>query len=108
MVGGWDMSRLGDWSSIVGSRLHGRWMYTGVVVVCCESRCVVVGCGCAWCGRCGHQAALMRVVDVAVAAMDAHRGVAGVVKQGLAFLRNQSAGSEDIKVSSARVVAWRG
>ncbi len=33
---------------------------------------------------------MMRVVDSAVAAMDAHRGVAAVAEHGLAFLRAMS------------------
>jgi hypothetical protein len=33
---------------------------------------------------------LMRVVDSAVAAMDAHRGVAAVAEIGLGFLRHMS------------------
>ncbi len=33
---------------------------------------------------------MMRVVDSAVAAMDAHRGVAAVAEHGLCFLRNVS------------------
>ncbi len=33
---------------------------------------------------------MMRVVDSAVAAMDAHRGVAAVAENGLCFLRNVS------------------
>ncbi len=36
----------------------------------------------------GGQVPLMRVMDSGVAAMDAHRGVAGVVKWGLYFLAN--------------------
>ncbi len=36
----------------------------------------------------GGQVPLMRVLDRGVAAMDAHRGVAGVVKWGLLFLAN--------------------
>ncbi len=36
------------------------------------------------------QVPLMRVVDSAVAAMDAHRGVAAVAEHGLRFLWNES------------------
>ncbi len=36
----------------------------------------------------GGQVPLMRVLDRGVAAMDAHRGVADVVEEGLRFLRN--------------------
>ena len=39
-------------------------------------------------GMDGGQVPLMRVLDSGVAAMDAHRGVADVVKQGLGFLAN--------------------
>ncbi len=43
----------------------------------------------------GGQVPLMRVLDSGVAAMDAHRGVAGVVKQGLGFLRNLAVAADN-------------
>ena len=41
------------------------------------------------------QVALMRVVDSAMAALDAHRGVSGVAKNGLGFLRNMASAGEN-------------
>ena len=38
---------------------------------------------------------LMRVVDRAMAALDTHRGVSGVVRNGLGFLRNMASAGEN-------------
>ena len=43
----------------------------------------------------GCQVPLMRVLDSGVAAMDAHRGVADVVKQGLGFLANLASAADN-------------
>ena len=43
----------------------------------------------------GGQVPLMRVLDSGVAAMDAHRGVADVVEQGLGFLAKLSAAADN-------------
>ena len=47
----------------------------------------------------------MRVLDSGVAAMDAHRGVAGVAKSGLGFLLNLAAAEDNEVGGEGSVVA---
>ena len=49
--------------------------------------------------RCYVQVPLMAALSTAQAAMDAHRGVAAVAEQGLAFLRR-------VSVAEANKVSW--
>ncbi len=57
------------------------------------------------------QVPLMRVVDSALAAMDAHRGVAVVAESGLGFLRNMSTAEPNRvrrQAMGVLVVIWGG
>ncbi len=76
----WLASMFGRVHSFVPQLFAPCWSHVAASVVihdCVVALCVV-------------QVPLMRVVDGAVAAMDAHRGVAAVAEHGLGFLRNMS------------------
>ncbi len=59
-------------------------------------------------GMDGGQVPLMRVLDSVVAAMDAHRGVANVVEEGLRFLRNLAVAARNQVGGEGFVVAALG